>query len=91
MDLKEICMNGGNWVDSVQDRDYLRASGFHKSWSLLIHEAIDICFDNKCNVPRSRRAVSIRSVPVAAHDLNGCQHCSNVEERSLDITRKRGC
>ena len=25
MDLKEIGINAGNWVDSVQDRDYCRA------------------------------------------------------------------
>jgi hypothetical protein len=25
MDLEEICINAGNWVDSVQDRDYWRA------------------------------------------------------------------
>ena len=25
MDLKEICTNTRNWVDSVQDRDYWRA------------------------------------------------------------------
>ena len=25
MDLKEICINAGNWVDSAQDRNYWRA------------------------------------------------------------------
>ena len=25
MDLKEICINTRNWVDSAQDRDYWRA------------------------------------------------------------------
>jgi hypothetical protein len=25
MDLEEICMNAGNWVDSFQDRNYWRA------------------------------------------------------------------
>ena len=25
MDLEEIGINAGNWVDSAQDRDYLRA------------------------------------------------------------------
>ena len=25
MDLEEICINAGNWVDSAQDRNYLRA------------------------------------------------------------------
>ena len=25
MDLEEICINAGNWVDSAQDRDYWRA------------------------------------------------------------------
>ena len=25
MDLEEICINAGNWVDSAQDTDYLRA------------------------------------------------------------------
>ena len=25
MDLKEICINVGNWVDSAQDRNYWRA------------------------------------------------------------------
>ena len=25
MDLEEICINAGNWVDSTQDRDYWRA------------------------------------------------------------------
>ena len=24
MDLEEICINAGNWVDSAQDRDYWR-------------------------------------------------------------------
>ena len=40
MDLKEICINTRNWVDSAQDMDYCRAlvnaalnSGFHKPWS----------------------------------------------------------
>ena len=25
MDLEEMCINAGNWVDSAQDRDYWRA------------------------------------------------------------------
>ena len=25
LDLEEICVNAGNWVDSAQDRDYWRA------------------------------------------------------------------
>ena len=25
MDLEEICINAGNWVDAAQDRDYWRA------------------------------------------------------------------
>ena len=25
MDLEEICINAGNWVDPAQDRDYWRA------------------------------------------------------------------
>ena len=25
MDLEDICINAGNWSDSAQDRDYLRA------------------------------------------------------------------
>ena len=25
MDLEDICINAGNWVDSAQDRDYWRA------------------------------------------------------------------
>ena len=25
MNLEEMCINEGNWVDSVQDRDYWRA------------------------------------------------------------------
>jgi hypothetical protein len=40
MDLEEIGINAGNWVDSAQDGDYWTAlvnaaltSGFHKSWS----------------------------------------------------------
>ena len=40
IDLKEIYINTRNWVDSAQDREYLRAlvnaalnSGFHKPWS----------------------------------------------------------
>jgi hypothetical protein len=40
MDLKEIDINVGNWVDSTQDRDYWRAlvnaaliPGFHTPWS----------------------------------------------------------
>ena len=35
MDLKEIDINVGNWVDSTQDRVYCRAYGnaaFHKPW-----------------------------------------------------------
>ena len=24
MDLEEICINAGNWIDSAQDRDYWR-------------------------------------------------------------------
>ena len=40
MDLEEIGINVGNWVDSAQDRNYWRALvnaalnlGFHKPWS----------------------------------------------------------
>ena len=40
MDLEEMSINAGNWVDSAQDRDYWRALvnltlniGFHKPWS----------------------------------------------------------
>ena len=37
MDLEEIRINAGNWVDSVQDRDYWRAlvnaALNHKPWS----------------------------------------------------------
>ena len=33
MDLKEMGINAGNWVDSAEDRDYWRSSGFHKPWS----------------------------------------------------------
>ena len=38
MDLEEIGMNAGNWVDSAQDRDYWRALvnaplNLHKPWS----------------------------------------------------------
>ena len=40
MDLKEICMNTRNWVDSAQDRDYWRGLvntalnlWVHKLWS----------------------------------------------------------
>ena len=38
MDLEEIGINAGNWVDSAQDRDYWRALvnaalRFHKPWS----------------------------------------------------------
>ena len=33
MDLKEIGINTRNWVDSVQDTDYWRASGFYKPYS----------------------------------------------------------
>ena len=43
MCLKEIGVNTRNWVDSAQDRDYLRAlvnaelnPGFHKPWSWLV-------------------------------------------------------
>ena len=43
MDLEEIGINAGNWVDSTQDRTYWRAlvnaalnSGFHKPWILLV-------------------------------------------------------
>ena len=31
MELKEICMNTRNWVDSVQDRDY---------WRILVNTAM---------------------------------------------------
>ena len=40
MDLEEIGINAGNWVDSAQDMEYWRAlmngrldSGFRKPWS----------------------------------------------------------
>jgi hypothetical protein len=40
MDLEEIGINSGNWVDSAQDRDYWRVLvnasmnlRFHKPWS----------------------------------------------------------
>ena len=42
MDLEEIGINAGNWVDSAQDRDYWRALvnaalnlRVHKPWSQL--------------------------------------------------------
>ena len=33
MDLKEIGINAGNWVDSVQDRDF---------WSALVNAALNL-------------------------------------------------
>ena len=33
MDLKEIGINAGNWVDSKQDRDY---------WRALVHAALNL-------------------------------------------------
>ena len=40
MDLEEIGMNAGNWVDSAQDRDYWRASQLSlRSW---INSALDL-------------------------------------------------
>ena len=45
MDLEEIGINAGNWVDSAQDRDYWRAFvnaalnlRVHKPWSELTLE-----------------------------------------------------
>ena len=40
VDLKEICINTRNWVDSTQDRDYWRdlvnvALNLHVPWSYL--------------------------------------------------------
>ena len=35
MDLQEIGLTAGNWVDSPQDRDYLRA---------LVNEALNLRF-----------------------------------------------
>ena len=32
-ELKEIGINTRNWVDLARDRDYWRASRFHKPWS----------------------------------------------------------
>jgi hypothetical protein len=34
MDLKEICINMSNWVDSAQDRDY---------WRALVNVALSLC------------------------------------------------
>ena len=43
MNLEEIGINAGNWVDSAQDKDYWRALvneglnlRFHKPWSQLV-------------------------------------------------------
>ena len=36
MDFKDIYINTRNLVDSAEDRDYWKASGFHKPWSYLI-------------------------------------------------------
>ena len=33
MDLEEICINVGNWVDSAQDRDY---------WKALVNAALNL-------------------------------------------------
>ena len=36
MDLEQIGINAGKWVDSTQDRDYCRAlvnAGLHKPWN----------------------------------------------------------
>jgi len=33
MDLEEIGINAGNWVDSVQDRDY---------WGALVNAALNL-------------------------------------------------
>ena len=33
MDLKEIGINAGNWIDSAQDRDY---------WKILVNVALDL-------------------------------------------------
>ena len=37
MDLEEIDINAGNWVDSVQDRDY---------WRALVNAALNLRFLN---------------------------------------------
>ena len=34
MDLEEIGINAGNWVDSAQDRDY---------WGALVNTALNLC------------------------------------------------
>ena len=33
MDLEDICINAGNWVDSAQDRDY---------WRVLVNAALSL-------------------------------------------------
>jgi hypothetical protein len=33
MDIKEICINTRNWVDSAQDRDY---------WRILVNAALNL-------------------------------------------------
>ena len=47
MDLEEIDIIAGNWVDSAQDRDYWRALmnvalnlQFHKPWSQLVYTVL---------------------------------------------------
>ena len=35
MDLEELGMNSGNWVDSAQDRDHWRAL-VNKAWNLRV-------------------------------------------------------
>ena len=47
MDLEEIGINAGNWVDSAQDRNYWRALvnaalnlRVHKPWSQLVSSKI---------------------------------------------------
>ena len=50
MDLEEIGINAGNWVDSAQDRNYWRALAnaalnlrVHKLWSYLVRRIIILC------------------------------------------------
>ena len=44
MDLEEIDINGGNWVDSAQDRDY---------WRVLVNTALNLW------VPQAMELVSL--------------------------------
>ena len=83
MDLEEIGINAGNWVDSAEDRIYWRAlvmryrtSGFHKPRSQLVVQINVLTIWANDNGTGKIGHISNR-----IHNLNPCIFCEKGKKR----------